>query len=148
DEPLFDRGVRADPADGRSRWAHLPRIRDDPVDRAPDLPRRVADDDADDVRLYRDVPPAAPAASLVRRQRAGLRLDAALLRPHLATRPAPPRACHAGPVADDRPQHLPLYNRAQGAVPAAGYRAHGRRPPGRPEHLVPDDAPEAAPVCQ
>ncbi len=50
DEPVADRGVRPDPADGRHRRPALPRIRGDLVDRDPDLARGLADDDADDVR--------------------------------------------------------------------------------------------------
>ena len=50
DQRVADRGVRADPADGRHRRAAVPRVRDDAVDRDPDLARRLADHDADDVR--------------------------------------------------------------------------------------------------
>ena len=50
DEPFADRGVPADPADGRLRRAAVPRIRADAVDRDADLAGRFADDDADDVR--------------------------------------------------------------------------------------------------
>ena len=37
-------------------------------------------------------------------------------------------------------------DRSQGLLPAAGHRPHQRRHPGRPEHLVPADAAEAAAV--
>ena len=43
----------------------------------------------------------------------------------------------------DRPQRLPLHDRAQGILPAAGHRTARRLHTRRPEHLLPGDAPEA-----
>ncbi len=57
DEPVADRGVHPDPADGRHRRAPVPRVRGDAVDRDPHLAGRLADDHADDVR--------APAAAVL-----------------------------------------------------------------------------------
>ncbi len=51
DEPIADRRLCADPADGRHCRAAVPRIRDDLVGGDPDFADRFADDDADDVRL-------------------------------------------------------------------------------------------------
>ena len=55
-----------------------------------------------------------------------------------------PRSMMLRPDRDDRAQRLSLRHRAEGLLPAAGHRPHDRRHPGRPEHLVPGDAAEAA----
>ena len=51
DEPLADRRLCADPADGRHRRPAVPRVRDDLVGGDHDFAWRFADDDADDVRV-------------------------------------------------------------------------------------------------
>ena len=51
DDPVADRGVRTDPADAGSDRTDIPRVRGGAVGRDPDLDDRVADRDADDVRL-------------------------------------------------------------------------------------------------
>src|SRR5207249_11141552 len=106
DEPLVDRGLRADPADGRAGRAAVSRIRDDLIDRDPNIAGDLADHDADDVRLYRGSSAAAATLALVHRGRAILRRDAGRLRPHLAKRFAPPPSGAAAPAADGLPQRL------------------------------------------
>ena len=49
-------------------------------------------------------------------------------------------------VAVDRAQRLPVRQRAQGLLPAAGHRPDQGRHARRPEHLVPGDAAQAAPA--
>ncbi len=146
DEPVADRGVRPDPLYGRARRSALPRIRDDPVGGDPDLARGVADHDADDVRLHPDPSSATAAFPLVCRQRAGVRGDAGLLRPHADAGPATLGDRLGYPRSDDRPQHLSVHSDPEGLVPTAGHRPHGRRDPGRSEHLVSVDEAEAGGV--
>ena len=146
DEPVAGRGVPADPADGRHHRPAVPRVRDDDLDRHPDLAGAVADDDADDVR-----PPAARATGAAAQrllQGMGPRLRGAdgvlCAHPGLGARPSPDGG--ADPAGGGRPQRLPVRHPAEGLLPAAGYRADVRRHPRRPEHLVPGDAQEARAV--
>ncbi len=62
-EPVADRGLPADHADGRHRRALLQRVRDRAVGRGADLARRLADGDADAVRQSRPAQ-ARPQAGL------------------------------------------------------------------------------------
>ena len=73
DEPVADRRVHPDPADGRDRRPAVPRVRGHAVDRDPDLARGVADDHADDVR-------AAPASGGAAQDRPPRRVERAGLR--------------------------------------------------------------------
>ena len=144
DEPVADRGVHPDPADGRHRRPAVPRVRGHAVGRDPDLAGRLADHDADDVRLSAATgQPSAARAALPRRASASstamLRFYDRTLR--WALRHAAAR--DADPAGDRRPQRLSVRDRAEGLLPAAGHRPHDRRHPGRPEHLVPGDAAEA-----
>ena len=77
DEPVADRGVRPDPADGRHRRPAVPRIRGDAVGRDPDLAGGLADHDADDVRLSARSGREREHGRLYRAERARLRRDAA-----------------------------------------------------------------------
>ena len=73
DEPVADRRVHSDPADGRDRGPAVPRVRGHAVDRDPDLARGVADDHADDVRAAAASGGAAQDGAPRRVERAGLR---------------------------------------------------------------------------
>jgi multidrug efflux pump len=100
---LSHRGLRADPADGWHRRTIVPRVRGDLVGDNRDIVGRLADHDADDVRL--------PAASAVRgwgqppapRRRARFCDDARLLRPLAAAGIAMAGLGHARPVGDAVP---------------------------------------------
>ena len=148
DEPLADRGVHPDPADGRHRRPAVPRIRHDAVGRDPDLAGRLADDDADDVRPAARRTPRATArpASIASAER----FFAAMLRGYdrtLGWALDHPRARSWRSCSATVGLNVYLYiDRPQGLLPAAGHRPHHRRHPGRPEHLVPADAAEAAAV--
>ena len=66
DQPVPDRGVSADPADGRHCRAAVPGVRADPVAGDPGFAGDLADHDADDVRA---VPEAADAARRTQQRR-------------------------------------------------------------------------------
>ena len=144
----------ADPADGRHRRPPVPRIRDDAVGRDPGLAAGVADDDADDVRLF-PAPPNVP-----RTGRRGAVLSRAFPASASASSSGAGLLCNSSPGrwALDHPVAIMLilaatlclnvyllYHRPQGLFPAAGYGRDDRRHPGRPEHLVPAHVAEARP---
>ena len=148
DEPVADRGVHPDPADGRHRRAPVPRVRGHAVGGDPDLAGGLADHDADDVR--------AAAAAAAASGKPG-RLDAAserVLRRRARAATSARSAGRCATAAHDAAArcsrsalNVYLYiDRAQGLLPAAGHRPADRRHPGRPEHLVPGDARRSSPT--
>ena len=140
DQPVADRGVHADPADGRHRRPAVPRIRDDAVARDPGLAGDLADHDADDVR-------AVPAADAERAADAAAHACStarwASMRARSAGRCVTALLVMLVLAGHHRPQRLSVRHRAEGLLPAAGHRPADRRHAGRPEHLVPGDAAEA-----
>ena len=77
-EPVADRGLHPDPADGRHRRPPVPRVRRHALDRHPDLDGGVADHHADDVRLRAAPAQRPPAGPLLPLERARLRRPSAL----------------------------------------------------------------------
>ncbi len=162
DEHLADRGLHPDPADGRHRRPALPRVRRHAVGRDRRVAARLADDDADDVRVPPQGPDGRRAAAAPQRVAAR---DGRLRPPRPATHRRMERARDRGrharlravadvgarrraaddpdPRRDDRAQRLPLLDRAEGLLPAAGHGAHGRRGRRGPGDLVPGDEDEA-----
>ena len=96
DEPVADRGVHSDPADGRHRRPPVPRIRGHAVGGDPGLAGGLADHDADDVRAPAAAakPSEQPRRGCHAGQRARLRRAAARLRAR-----SPGRCGHG--LADD-----------------------------------------------
>src|SRR5207237_7520421 len=107
DEPLADRRLCADPADGRHRWAALPRVRDDLVGGHHDLAGRLADDDADDVRVSARRSARTGAWAALLGQRACFRRDPGSVRPQLAARIAVAIPRDAQPIGDAVTGFLP-----------------------------------------
>jgi hypothetical protein len=143
DEPVADRGVHPHPADGRHHRTLLPGIRGHALGRDHRIARALAHDHAHDVLPALAPSARAQALAPVRRERARVRQGAARLRtqPRLGARPRradDDRAAHYG-----GPQYLSLRQHTEGLLSATGHRAPDRLHPGRPEHLVPGDAPEA-----
>ena len=141
DQPVADRSLHSDSADGRHSRPAVPRIYRDAVDRDSRIAGDFADDDADDVR-------AVPADR------------------HGATGGTPARACSSGCgavmgarspgrcaisglvllifIATICLNVASVHRRAQGLLSAAGHRPADRLAAGRSKHLVPDDERQAA----
>ena len=85
DQPVADRRIHSDPADGRHSRPAVPRIHRDAVDRHPGLAGDFADHHADDVRAV----PADAAARSRRSAAAGFRAGPARLRAHADLGAAP-----------------------------------------------------------
>ena len=105
--------------------------------------RRLADDDADDVRADPAAPGDRGARATLSRHRARLRRDARLLSRHARRGAAPSAARRADLGGDDRAQRQPVPRHDLRSVSGAGHRSADRLDPGRPEHLVPGDEAEA-----
>ncbi|RUV20038.1 hypothetical protein EOA91_16635 [Mesorhizobium sp. M1A.F.Ca.IN.022.04.1.1] len=104
----------------------------------------VADGDADDVRPFfaRGCSPVGAPFHPRPLRRKRLRARPRRLRPlaSLVARQCRGDAHH--PDRGRRAQRLPLYDRAEGLLPAAGHRRADRRPARRPGHFLPIDAAE------
>ena len=129
----------------RDRRAPVQRIRHHAFGGGGDLARRVADDDADDVRADPAAgrESSAMGASIGRPSMSSMRCWPSI-EPRCASRSAPPVVV-AFAAGHDRAQllHVPLPDDLR-AVSGAGHGPHHRVDPGRPEHLVPVDAEEAS----
>ena len=134
---LADRRLHSHPAHGRHRGPPVPRVRRHPFGGHPHLAGGLADHHADDVR--------APAASRRRAaprlalspERARLRRHPALLRAHARAGCCATSRHPAGDAVHHRADDLPLRDRAQGLLPAAGYRAPSGTIHGRSGDLLP-----------
>ena len=114
DDPLSRRRLRADPADGWHRRAAVPGVRGDLVGRDHDLAGRLADHDADDVRLFAGSAARRWARQVVRRWRAGLCCNTGCLRPLVAPGLAMAWSRHAQPLGDIVLCRASLHQRSKG----------------------------------
>src|SRR4029077_7832749 len=117
---LSRRRLCADLADGRHRRAALPRVRGDLVGGDHDLAGRLADYDADDVRLFAGAAARRSARQVVSRWRAGFCRNTGCLRPLVAPGIAMAGSRHARPLGDIVPCRPSLHQRSKGVHARAG----------------------------
>ena len=127
---------------------YLPRIRGDALSRDPHLDGHLAHDDADDVRPAAQHPPQGRAEGALPPLERRRLSDRAHRLQALADVGAQPQALDAlRAPRDGGDERLAVHDHTEGLLPRAGHWAHVRLHPGRPEHLVPKDIPEAQAVC-
>ena len=120
DDPRSRHRLRADPAGGRHRGAAVPRVRGDLVGGDHDLAGRLADHDADDVRLFAGAAARRSARQVVSRWRAGFCRNTGCLRPLVAPGIAMAGSRHARPLGDIVPCRPSLHQRSKGVHARAG----------------------------
>ena len=143
DQPVADRRVPADPADGRHRRPAVSRVRRHPVAGHRGLAGDLADHHADDVRA---VPEAGRAAHGPKRRTLFDRAQAATGAPWLVA--APWRGVMLVLLITVGLNVVLLHRRAERLFPAAGHRPDDGQPPGRPEHLLSGHAGQADRNCR
>ena len=141
DQPVADRRVHSDPADGRHPRPAVPRIHPHAVARDHDLAGDLADDDADDVRAVpasaRAHEPGAAPAQLFRPR-------ARRLRAHARLGAAAQRAGSGDFLRRHRAECRAVLHRAEGIFSAGRHRPPGRLAASRSKRVVPAHVAKAA----